>query len=160
MEELFSTQVTTSNLCRAKIVKGDMLISSSFDFIPQPSSLEEMIQNSQRYQAYIIQYHTEYYHILKFYPNNLAHYFCYNDCWPAITWSVIDYHRDKKPGFFALQTAMAPLQLFLEFNEFLNSANDNRRSIWIVNDLLQNFNSLVLRWRILESGQQTTSQSG
>jgi beta-mannosidase len=131
-----------------------------FDFIPQPSSLEEMIQNSQRYQAHFIQYHTEYYRIHKFSPNNGAHYFCFNDCWSAITWSVIDYHREKKPGYLALQKAMAPLQVFLEFNESLEAGNDKRPNIWIVNDLIQDFDSLVLRWEIIETDQQISSQNG
>ena len=125
-----------------------------FDFIPHPSSLEEMVYHSQRYQAHFIQYHTEYYRIHKFSPSNGAHYFCFNDCWPAITWSVIDYHRQKKPGFYALQRAMAPLQVFLEFNDPLNAGEDNRPKIWVVNDLIENFDSLKLTWQISnQSGQ-------
>jgi hypothetical protein len=55
---------------------------------------------------------------------------------------------------------MAPLQVFLEFNESLEAGNDKRPNIWIVNDLIQDFDSLVLRWEILETDQQIPSQNG
>ena len=119
-----------------------------FDHIPLPTSLEKMIHDSQDYQARFIQYHTEYYRRHKHAPNNGAHYFCFNDCWPAITWSVVDYRRHRKPGFYALQRAMAPLQAFLEFKDELTAGQDNAPTMWLVNDFTQNFPQLQVIWRI------------
>ncbi|KAK4153848.1 hypothetical protein C8A00DRAFT_14966 [Chaetomidium leptoderma] len=32
-----------------------------------------------------------------------------NDCWPVVSWAVVDYYRVRKPAFYAIQRAMAPL---------------------------------------------------
>jgi beta-mannosidase len=119
-----------------------------FDHIPQPTSLEQMVHDSQEYQARFIQYHTEYYRRHKFAPNNGAHYFCFNDCWPAITWSVVDYRRQRKPGFYALQKAMAPVQVFLDFKDELKAGQENAPAIWLVNDLPREYPNLALHWML------------
>ena len=92
--------------------------------------LDQFIRDSQAYQARFIQFHTEYYRRHKFNPCNGAHLFCFNDCWPAITGSVIGYDRKPKEGFFALQRAMAPLQAFLEISGDLLCGEENEAVIW------------------------------
>jgi beta-mannosidase len=131
-----------------------------FDHIPQSSSLEQMIRDSQDYQSRFIQYHTEYYRRHKYAPNNGAHYFCFNDCWPAITWSVVDYRRQRKPGFFALQRAMAPVQVILEFEDELKAGRGNAPTIWLVNDLPQAYPQLRLLWQVTEIGMPESSLHG
>jgi beta-mannosidase len=32
-----------------------------------------------------------------------------NDCWPVVSWAVVDYYMVKKPAFYAIKRAMAPL---------------------------------------------------
>ncbi|KAK3381973.1 glycoside hydrolase family 2 protein [Podospora didyma] len=32
-----------------------------------------------------------------------------NDCWPTISWSIVDYFMVKKPAYYAIKRAMAPL---------------------------------------------------
>lgn len=32
-----------------------------------------------------------------------------NDCWPVVSWAVVDYYLVKKPAFYAIKRAMAPL---------------------------------------------------
>jgi len=32
-----------------------------------------------------------------------------NDCWPAISWSVIDYYRRPKPAYYVTRRALAPI---------------------------------------------------
>jgi beta-mannosidase len=32
-----------------------------------------------------------------------------NDCWPTMSWAVVDYYLIKKPGFYAMSRALAPL---------------------------------------------------
>jgi beta-mannosidase len=124
-----------------------------FLFIPQPQSLEQFVKDSQTYQARFIQYHTEYYRRHKFRPCNGAHLFCFNDCWPAITWSVVDYYREPKAGFYALQRAMAPLQALLELEEEIVAGVETKAVAWLVNDFPREFTHLTLRWSI--SGQSS-----
>lgn len=32
-----------------------------------------------------------------------------NDCWPVVSWAIVDYYLVKKPAFYAIKRAMAPL---------------------------------------------------
>ncbi|AEO59187.1 glycoside hydrolase family 2 protein [Thermothelomyces thermophilus ATCC 42464] len=32
-----------------------------------------------------------------------------NDCWPAVSWAVVDYYLVRKPAFYAIRRALAPL---------------------------------------------------
>lgn len=32
-----------------------------------------------------------------------------NDCWPTMSWAVVDYYRVKKPGFYAIKRALSPV---------------------------------------------------
>ncbi len=72
-------------------------------------SLDEFIENSQKYQADIIKAHTETYRLARYkFLNGILHFmFC--ECWNSITWAVVDYYRIPKKGYFALQTAMQPV---------------------------------------------------
>jgi beta-mannosidase len=44
------------------------------------------------------------------YPNNGGTMmWMYNDCWPTANWSIIDYHKNPKPSYYAAKRACAPL---------------------------------------------------
>lgn len=34
-----------------------------------------------------------------------------NDCWPGISWAVVDYFRVRKPAFYAMQRVLKPLAI-------------------------------------------------
>lgn len=38
----------------------------------------------------------------------------FNDCWPAISWSLIDYFGRPKPAYYAMRRVLAPLVIGLE----------------------------------------------
>ncbi len=37
-----------------------------------------------------------------------------NDCWPTVSWSVVDYYMVPKPAYYAIKRAMAPLAIFIQ----------------------------------------------
>ncbi len=116
-----------------------------FRQIERPSKLDSFITDSQEYQARFLKYHSEFYRINKFNPCNGIHMFCFNDCWEAITWSVVDYERNRKPGFYALRQSMEPLQLILEIPETRIHAPKARELdffLFAVNDLPKTFEDL------------------
>jgi beta-mannosidase len=77
--------------------------------IKMGDSLEEFIENSQKYQADIIKAHTETFRLARYkFLNGILH-FMFTECWPSITWAVVDFYRNPKKGYFALQTAMQPV---------------------------------------------------
>ena len=54
-------------------------------------------------------------------------FWMFNDCWPAVSWSVVDYYGRRKPAFYAVKRAYQPV---------LVSIRDDRThlSLWVVND--------------------------
>lgn len=34
-----------------------------------------------------------------------------NDCWPTVSWAVVDYHLVRKPGFYAITRALRPIDV-------------------------------------------------
>ncbi len=131
-----------------------------YDYIPPSENLDQMITDSQAYQARFIQYHTEYYRRHKFAPTNGAHYFCFNDCWPAITWSVVDYERQRKPGFHALRQSMAPLQILLDYPDECFAGQDNAPTVWVVNDFPNAYQNLVVKWKALAQNEKAIVAQG
>ena len=57
-------------------------------------------------------------------------FWMFNDCWPAVSWSVIDYYGRRKPAYYAVKRAYQPI---------LVSIRDDRThlSLWVVNDTLE-----------------------
>ena len=85
------------------------------------------------------------------------------DDWPSITWSVLDYDRQPKAGFYALQTAMQPILPSIRAS--LPDRLDGQRwvytsadklliSLWVVNDTLNAYPDALLRWRIGDGEDQ------
>ncbi len=77
--------------------------------IPLGRSLAEFVRNSQAYQARLIKDYIESCRVRKYKPLQGVFHFMFVDCWPAITWSVLDFDRRPKAGYHALKTACQPL---------------------------------------------------
>lgn len=119
-----------------------------FTWIEMPGSLEVLIDESQKYQAHLLKYHTEFYRMHKFKPCNGALQFVFNDCWPAITWSIIDYFRKKKLGYETLKQAFNPIHIIMEWPDDRFIESDFLKGLYIVNDLPRRFDSLVVKYSV------------
>ena len=86
--------------------------------------------------------------------------FHFADCWAGITSSVLDYDREPKDGYFALQRAMAPIQVLLELPDELRLGQELRCTIWIVNDFQKPFSGLTTTWTIANGESGTPVSSG
>ncbi len=104
--------------------------------VPVGDSLDEFIADSQDYQARVLREHIEFYRRHKFDPCNGAHLFAFGDCWPAITWSIVEYDRTPKAAYETVRRAMAPLQVFLAPSSPRAPFNTWRLEATVVNDLL------------------------
>jgi beta-mannosidase len=83
----------------------------------QFTSLEHYSAVSQAYQAFYIRYVIGQWRKQKFAPTGgyIHHFFA--DCFPGLTWSVLDYDRRPKAGFQALAQASRPIRLVLDLEE-------------------------------------------
>jgi beta-mannosidase len=76
-----------------------------------PSSLDEFVEESQAYQARLLKVAIEHYRRAKWQPMVGFFQFMFVDCWPSITWSVVDYYRQPKLGYSILKDICQPVMV-------------------------------------------------
>lgn len=114
--------------------------------IQMGACIDEFIQNSQSYQAALLKAATESYRLAKFRKIACLFQFMFVDCWPSITWSVVDYHRQPKQGYFALGRAFQPvLPCAVRDRERLVAGQLIFKELWVVNDLPEGFPGALLK---------------
>ncbi|MEM2144169.1 MAG: glycoside hydrolase family 2 TIM barrel-domain containing protein [Candidatus Jordarchaeaceae archaeon] len=122
----------------------DFQYMQTFDMakIKLGNSLEEFISNSQNYQYKLLKYAIETYRRAKYNPMTGIFQFMFVDCWPAITWSIVDYYRQPKKGYYAVKMGYQPILVSIELDDVVK-AND-KGVIWIVNDLHEAYSEATL----------------
>lgn len=73
------------------------------------------IAGTQQYQAEFLKRSTEALRRLKYRPCGGAMAYNFADCSPGVTWSVLDYWRRPKAGYYALRDAFAPVHIMAEW---------------------------------------------
>ena len=121
-------------------------------YVGEQESLEKLIEKSQEYQAFHLKYHTEFYRRHKFTPCNGALFFQFSDCWPSVTAAVVDYYGKKKKAYYTLQKAFAPLHVIVDWPAIDGepAGSDFSKGIFVVNDFIQDYGSLDVKWRIVD----------
>lgn len=109
--------------------------------IEMGDSLEGLIQNSQEYQYRLLKFAIESYRRDRRMTGLFQ--FMFMDPWPAITWSVVDYWRQPKRGYRALQMALQPVLVVFTYGQDRFEQGSRKASLFheitIVNDLNQAF---------------------
>jgi beta-mannosidase len=126
----------------------------TFSKIKQGKSIDEFVESSQRYQANLVRYTTEYFRRLKWTKNTGIYHFMFTDDWPAITWAVVDYYRRPKLAYGALRDSMQRLLPSFEYD-----VHDPRKpiAIHVISDHLTPFPGVKLVWQV-ESGGKRVSE--
>lgn len=93
----------------------------------QPRDMQEFIILSQMVQAEGLKFGIEHYRRRKFECSG-ALFWQLNDCWPGISWSVIDYYLNPKGAYHYVARAFAPLLYTFRKEE------DGSITLWGVND--------------------------
>ncbi len=104
------------------------------------NSLEEFVENSQKYQADLLEFAINQYRRRKGRGITGLFQFMFIDCWPSITWSVIDYYGVPKKGYNSLKKAFDPLLLsvFLRQEKYYPGSMLNFE-MWVVNDRYETY---------------------
>lgn len=96
-----------------------------------PTTLQEYVDFSQWTQAEGLKFGIE--HFRRRRPHcSGALLWQLNDCWPCVSWSLVDYDGVAKASYFAVQRAFAPL-----LASFVNG--DEHAELWIANDRQEAF---------------------
>lgn len=84
-----------------------------------------------------------------------------NDCWPVISWSIIDYFHRKKPAYYAMRRALAPAAVAVRRSYYDWSAGDNMPTstseyeCWVVSSSTRTATGTVeLRYISIASGKE------
>jgi beta-mannosidase len=115
-------------------------------------SLETFINNSQKYQYRYLKYSIETYRRSLEKPIFGLYQFMFMDCWPAITWSVVDYFRRLKTGYDAIRIAYQPILISFDVPrlEVVNGLNIFN-GVYLVNDLNIGFENAVIEIALEDS---------
>ncbi|MGH2561114.1 MAG: glycoside hydrolase family 2 protein [Thermomicrobiales bacterium] len=105
-------------------------------------SWEEFARNSQAYQAKLLKYAIERYRQAKYDKLGGLFQFMFMDCWPSITWSVVDADRTPKAGYRTLQQVFQPVLIGIDLpRDSLITTTDRGGHArpfvvapWVVND--------------------------
>jgi len=117
--------------------------------IEEGNSIHDFVNNSQAYQAELIQTAVDFYRRGKYEKVTALFQFMFIDCWPSITWSVIDYFGTPKKSYYTLQKAFQPLYVSVKVRQkkYLSSSKLNL-DIWIINDLHKEFNNCSIKFSL------------
>ena len=110
--------------------------------VDRGKNVKEFITNSQEYQSDLLKTAIDFYRRGKNKDITAVFQFMFIDCWPSITWSVVDYFGEKKEGYTALQKAFQPLYISVNVRQKKNFAGQKLKiDYWIINDLHRSFKS-------------------
>ncbi|GAA0650004.1 beta-mannosidase [Brevundimonas lenta] len=95
-----------------------------------PTTLEQYVDFTQWTQAEGLKFGIE--HFRRRRPHcSGALLWQFNDCWPCVSWSLVDYDGVEKASFHAVRRAFAPVLASFR------AAHDGTVELWITNDTLE-----------------------
>jgi len=108
-------------------------------------NLQSLISSTQRAQSHALQIAIEHLRRRKPRATGVA-VWQFNDCWPSISWSVVDYYGVPKRAYWTLQRVYAPLLASFEYDLQPRRAGDVvRGTLWLVNDLRAEYRDAAVR---------------
>ena len=98
-------------------------------------SLESFVQASQRAQSQGLQIAIEHYRRRKAQGCGGVLIWQLNEPWPAISWSLLDFHRQPKPAYETVRRLFKPVLVSVEYPLRPYQACDRfHANVWIIND--------------------------
>jgi len=148
MEEIFGTAMWPPDWLEYE--KRCFQKDEQLHWIGEPKDIDSFIQKSQVHQAFVLKYIVEHLRMRKFTYCNGALMFLYNDCRPVITWSVIDYYRRPKAGYYALRDAFAQVLVMMEYPREADYSANKSFKLFIANDTDEELDRLTIKYKILD----------
>ena len=100
----------------------------------ESSNIDEFIMKSQLYQALGNEFDMEFCRSNKF-KNSGFLVWQYNDIWPAVSWSIVDWYGTPKPSYYFMKRASSPIHISADFERYLWKADETfKTDIFLLND--------------------------
>ena len=126
--------------------------------VPMGRNTEELIRNTQAYQARLTKYAAESYRRQRYSPVGAIFQFMFVEDWPSMNWGVVDYWREPKPGYDALRTAYQPVLPSIEWDkEAYRPGEPVSVRLWAINDLHRAFPGASLEYVLSRDGTPVAS---
>jgi len=117
--------------------------------IKKGKSIKEFIKNSQDYQAKLLKFAIEHYRAAKFTQISGIFQFLLTDPWLCISYSVLDYLRRPKKGYWILKEAYQPVLVIYQPERDIFTCGDKLRGMfYIVNDYPYGFKNAELKIKL------------
>ena len=87
------------------------------------TSIHDAIQKSELYQALANSFNMEYCRSHKFQNSGLL-IWQYNDIWPCVSWSMVDWYGTPKPSYFYQKRASRPLHISADYERYAWKAGE------------------------------------
>ncbi len=99
-----------------------------------PTSTDDFIRKSQLYQALANSFNMEYCRENKFENSGLL-IWQYDDIWPCVSWSMVDWYGTPKPSYYYMKRASRPIHVGADFERYIWKAGEEfSADIYLLND--------------------------
>ncbi|WP_298440242.1 sugar-binding domain-containing protein [uncultured Ferrimonas sp.] len=118
----------------------------------------ELIHNSQQYQARLIRYAAESLRRQKYHPVGGIFQFMMVEHWPSANWGILDFNRNPKPGYQALQVAYQPVMPSIMHDQDRFTPDESVSiPIYLLNDLPVPYPDASLQLQLMNAGRLVAS---
>ena len=128
--------------------------------VPMGETPQAFVENTQQYQSDLIQFAAEAYRRQRYQPVAAIFQFMFVENWPSINWGIVDYWRQPKPGYKALQRAYQPTLPSISAEKMnWNSQEPIELALWVINDRWTEFSNAKLRYTLRRGSATLLSDS-
>jgi len=122
--------------------------------VKKGKSLRAFVENSQEYQSRLIKYSVERYRQHKGGEISGIFHFMLLEPWSAVSYSVTDYHREPKKGYFTLRRCFQPVLVIASLQRrTFGPGHRIEGQFWIVNDHDKEFNDARIEISVKAAGK-------
>lgn len=125
------------------------------------SSIEQMINKSELYQALANSFNMEYCRANMFRNSGLL-IWQYNDIWPCVSWSMVDWYGTPKPTYYYQKRASRPMHIGVDFERYVWKAGEEfSADIHFLNDTEAPAEGYLYEAKLLDrTGKELARSSG
>jgi len=100
----------------------------------ESSNIEGLILHGELYQAICDEFNMEFCRSNKF-RNSGFLVWQFNDIWPCLSWSIVDWYGTPKPSYYFMKRASRPVHISADYERYLwNTGETLKAGIYLLND--------------------------